>query len=85
MNKAFFQGTDLAKPLVVSCFIEPFFGIGGHVLDSTCLSWIHLKEPALSAGVFMHARGCVGAVAGAQRDPAQEEVLFELCPFGFCC
>ncbi|MBT2598055.1 hypothetical protein [Arthrobacter sp. ISL-72] len=80
MNEAFFQGTHFAKPLVVSCLVKPFFGVGGHVLDTACLGWIHLKEPALDASVFMHAGGGVRAVTGAQSDPSEEEVLFELGP-----
>lgn len=67
VNKAFFQGTDFAKPLVVSCLVEPFFGVGGDGLDAACLGWIHLKEPTLDADVFTHARGRVRTVTGAQR------------------
>jgi hypothetical protein len=86
VNKAFFQAPDFAKPLVISCLIKPFFGVGSYVLDSVCRGCgIHLKETALNAGTFMNAWDRLRTVTAAQRDPPQEETLFELCPFGFCC
>jgi hypothetical protein len=33
---AFLKGPSHTQ--VVSCLVEPFFGIGGHVLDSACLA-----------------------------------------------
>jgi hypothetical protein len=45
------------------------------------LGGVDLQEPALDAGVFVHAGCGVLAVAGVQRDPAQEEVFIELFSF----
>jgi hypothetical protein len=49
--------------------------------DPASLGGVDLQEPALDAGVFVHAGCGVLAVAGVQRDPAQEEVFIELFSF----
>jgi hypothetical protein len=49
--------------------------------DPASLGGVDLQEPALDAGMFVHAGCGVLAVAGAQRDPAQEEVFIELFSF----
>ena len=62
VNEAFIQGPDFAKPLVVSCLVEPFFGVGGHVLDSACLGW----RECLNNGGFRGWSDTPGSVPGGE-------------------
>lgn len=80
VNEALLKGTDFAKPLVFSRFSKALFSVFGHHFDAACLGRVNLQEAAFDAGVLMNARGGIGAMACAQSDPAEEEVLFEFAP-----
>jgi hypothetical protein len=79
--QALFEGGDLSEPPFVLGFEEALFGVLGHLVDAAELRWIHAQEPAARAGVLVHARRAVGAVTLAERNPAQQEMLFKLGPF----
>ena len=81
MLQALFEGGDLSEPPFVLGFDEALFGVLGHLVDAAKLRWIHAQEPAARAGVLVHARRAVGPVTLAERNPAQQEMLFELGPF----
>lgn len=81
MHEAFLEGTDFAEPLVLTGFCQSLLGVFGHRFDASGLRRVDLQEAAFDAGVLVNARGGVGAVAGPQRDPAKQEVLFEFLPF----
>lgn len=80
MHQAFLQGGDLAEPGLVASFGQPCFGVVGHLLDAAELGGVDAQEPAAAARVFVDAGGAVGAVAVAEGDAAQQEVLLELGP-----
>ncbi|MDQ0241436.1 hypothetical protein [Arthrobacter bambusae] len=66
MHKAFFERADLAKPLVFARFGQALFGVFGHGFNPAGLGRVDLQEAAFDARMFVHARGGVGAVTGAQ-------------------
>jgi hypothetical protein len=78
--EAFLQRGDLAQPDSFACFGEPGLSVRSHVVEPSGLCRVHLEESASCAGVLVDARGAVGAVAVAEGDLAQEEVLLELVP-----
>lgn len=80
MGEAFLEGGDLAEPDVVAGLGEPGLGVGGHLFEPSELGGVDAEEPAAGAGVFVDAGGAVGAVAVAEGDLAEQEVLFELGP-----
>lgn len=85
MDKTFLEGADFAEPLVFAGFGEALLGVFGHGFEASGLGRIDLKEAAFDAGALVNARRGVGTMAGAQRDPAEEETLLEFCPFLGCC
>ena len=76
MLQALFEGGDLSEPPFVLGLDKALLGVLGHLVDAAKLRRINAEEPASRAGV--HARRSVRAMALAERDPAQQEVLFEL-------
>lgn len=52
-------------------FVESCFGVGDHFFDAWELGGVDAEEAAAGAGVFMDARGAVGAVAVAEGDVAE--------------
>jgi hypothetical protein len=54
--------------------------VRGHLLEPSELGGVDAQEPAAGAGVFVDARGAVRAVAVAEGDLAEQEMLFELAP-----
>jgi hypothetical protein len=78
VGAAFLEGRDFAEPDVVPGLGEPGLGVGSHLLEPSELGGVGAQEPAAGAGVFVDARGAVGAVAVAEGDLAEQEVLFEL-------
>jgi len=81
VHEAFLEGTDFSEPLVFTGFGQALPGVFGHRFDAGGLARVDLQEAAFDASVLVNARCGVGAVAGAQCDPAEEEVLFEFAPF----
>ena len=80
--QAVLQAGDLAEPLHLAGFLEPFPGVDLDLDESWQLGGIGAEHGAADAGVLV-LTGCpVGSVAGAQRDLAQAEVVPELGPFG---
>jgi hypothetical protein len=80
MLQGLLQGRDLAEPGPVLRLGEASFGVAGHLLDAWQLGRVDAQEPAPAAGVLVHARCPVGALAVAQGDLAEQEVLLELIP-----
>jgi len=78
--EAFFQGGNLSEPDALARLVEPGFGVDGHLFKAAGLRGVDLEEWAPGAGVLVHARGAIGAVAVAEGDLAQQEVLLELVP-----
>ena len=81
VSEALFERCDFAEPDLVSGFGQAGFRVGGHVLDAADLGGVDAEEAAPGAGVFMDAGCAVGAVAAAESDLAEQEVLLELGPF----
>lgn len=77
VDKTFLEGADFAEPLVFAGFGEALLGVFAHGFEASGLGRIDLKEAAFDAGVLVNARGGIGTMAGAQRDPAEEELLLE--------
>jgi hypothetical protein len=81
VHEAFFEDADFTEPLVFPGFGEALFGVFGHRFQSSGLGGVDLQESAFNAGVLVDAGCGEGAVAGPQRDPAKQEMLFEFLPF----
>lgn len=62
-------------------FGDPRAEVADHLGEARALPGVHLKHGAADASEFMLARGLVGTPAGSQLDPAEQEVLLEVCPF----
>lgn len=66
--------------MVFACLGETLLSVVRHGFESLNLSWVYLKEPAFDARAFVNPRRGIGAVAGTQRNPAEQEMLFEFFP-----
>jgi len=78
--QALLEGGDLAEPCAFFRFDEALLGVAGHLVDAAGLGRIDAQEPTPGARMFMDTQCAVGAVALAERHPAEQEVLFELGP-----
>lgn len=78
--QAVLETGDLAEPLHLVGFAEPFPGVDLDLDESWKLGGIGSEHGATDAGVLVLTGCSVGPVAGAQRDLAQAEVVPELCP-----
>jgi hypothetical protein len=81
MLQGFLQRGDLAEPGTILCLGEAGFGVAGHLFDARQLGGVDAEEPAPAAGVLVDTGCAVRAVAVAEGDLAQQEVLLELVPF----
>jgi hypothetical protein len=78
--QALFEGRNLTEPPSVLGLDEALLGVLGHLVDTAELRRIHSQEPASRAGVLMHTRRAVRPMTLAERNAAQQEVLFEFGP-----
>jgi hypothetical protein len=80
--QALLQSGDFAEPLHPLGFPETFAGVGLDLQKSGFLGQVKAEQGTSDASVFVLARSSVGAVAGAQGDLAETEVVTEFLPFG---
>ncbi|MFF3336263.1 hypothetical protein ACFYWX_43305 [Streptomyces sp. NPDC002888] len=82
VSQALLQTGDFAEPLHPLGFPETFAGVALDLQKSGFLGQVQAEHGTSDASVFMLARGSVGAVAGAEGDFAETEVVTEFLPFG---
>jgi hypothetical protein len=76
----FFEGGDLAQPLLALRLGQARVGVRLDVIEDRCLGGVEAEVGAADARVLVNARGAVGAEAVAEGDAAELEVLLELGP-----
>ncbi|MFI1628114.1 hypothetical protein ACH4YO_28795 [Streptomyces noursei] len=74
------ESFDFAEPAVGAGLADALAKVLDDLDESGSLAWVDLEDGAANAGVFVLARGPVGAPAGAQGDLAELEVLLEVAP-----
>ena len=79
--QAFFQGGDFAEPLHATGLIQAFLSVILDLQQTGELGEVHSQHGAADTGVLMLAGGAVGAVAGAECDLSETEMIAEFCPF----
>lgn len=72
------EGGGLSEPDALPCLLRPGFVVNGHHFQASALRGVDLA--AAHAGMLVDAGGAVGAVAVAEGDLAQQEVLLEVVP-----
>lgn len=80
--QALLQSGDLTEPLHPLGLPETLTGVGLDLQQPGLLGQIQSEHGAPDAGVFMLARRSVGAVAGAEGDLAEAEVVTEILSLG---
>jgi hypothetical protein len=75
-----FEGGDLSEPPFVLGLDKALLGVLRHLVDAAKLGRIDAQKSASGAGVLVDAWRAVRPMTFAERDPAQQEMLFELGP-----